>query len=99
MGLIIARWSNSEDDGIYWQFDEERLYSGQPDPDQTLFAVMERYLTTGETMEILKYVPDIPGETAEEGRIRTVTREALLTVLNPERKAHNWTPEGEQPTW
>lgn len=88
MGLIIARWSNSEDDGIFWQFDDERTYSGQSDPDQTLFATMARYLATGETMEILKYVWDMPGETAEEGRMRTVSRETLISVLEPERIAH-----------
>ena len=51
MGLIIARWENSEDDGIYWMGDES--------DENTIFMVMERYLTTGETMEILSYSPDI----------------------------------------
>ena len=90
MGLIIARWTNSEDDGIFWQFDDERLYSGEPDPDQTLFAAMRRYITTGETMEILKYVPRMGGESEEEDKIRTVTRETLVGILEPERKAHGW---------
>lgn len=90
MGLIIARWENSEDDGIFWQFDDERLYSGEPDPDQTLFAAMRRYITTGETMEILKYVPDVPTKTVVENKVVTITRETLVGILEPERKAHGW---------
>jgi hypothetical protein len=52
MGVIIGRWTNSVDDGIYWVWDGEVEHE-----DSTLFAVMERYLTRGETMEILKYTP------------------------------------------
>jgi hypothetical protein len=92
MGLIIARWGNSDDDGIYWQFDDERLYSGELDPDQTLFATMTRYLTTGETMEILKYVPDTPSKTVVESKVEIVTKTTIMQVLIPERKAHDWEP-------
>lgn len=54
MGLIIARWTNSEDDGIYWMGDD---VAANPPDGYTLFSVMESYLTHGETMEILKYSP------------------------------------------
>lgn len=78
MGLIIARWTNSEDDGIYWMQDCE------PWKDDGLFAVMARYLTRGETMEILKYVPDI--------KTGPVSRVDLVGVLTAEREAHKVAP-------
>ena len=71
MGLIIARWENSEDDGIYWMGDEPEEY--------TLFEVMERYLTTGETLEILSYSPDIRQD------------RDMVAMLYNERKAHGET--------
>ena len=52
MGVMICRWDNSVEDGIHWVRDDDMHHE-----DCTLFAVMERYLTRGETMEILKYVP------------------------------------------
>lgn len=52
MGVMICRWDNSEEDGVYWVWDDEVTHE-----DSTLFAVMERYLTHGETMEILSYTP------------------------------------------
>jgi hypothetical protein len=79
MGLIIARWADSEDDGIYWMRDDEPVGYGE-----TLFAVMTRYLTTGETMEILKYVPEI--------KTGPVSRDALVGVLTAEREAHKVAP-------
>ena len=66
MGLMICRWDNSVDDGIYWLGDESDKY--------TLFEVMKRYLTTGETMEILAYDPD--------------DRQDMVAMLNNERLAH-----------
>lgn len=78
MGLIIARWTNSEDDGIYWMRDNE------PWEGDRLFAVMARYLTRGETLEILKYVPDI--------KTGPVSRDALVGVLTAEREAHKVAP-------
>lgn len=78
MGLIIARWTNSEDDGIYWMPDDA------PWKDDGLFQVMGRYLARGETVEILKYVPDI--------KTGPISRDALVGVLTAEREAHNVAP-------
>ena len=78
MGLIIARWTNSEDDGIYWMPDDA------PWKDDGLFATMARYLTRGETVEILKYVPDI--------KTGPVSRDELVGVLTAEREAHKVAP-------
>lgn len=78
MGLIIARWTNSVDDGIYWMPDE------QPWEEDGLFAVMARYLTRGETLEILNYAPDIT--------TGPVAREALIDLLTAEREAHKVAP-------
>lgn len=75
IGLMICRWTNSEDDGIYWMQDDEIPLSGD-----TMFEVMVRYLTTGETMEILKYVPDV--------ETRPVARDKLVALLAAERGAH-----------
>jgi hypothetical protein len=75
MGLMICRWANSEDDGIYWTYDD-----APPKQGETLFALMERYLTTGETTEILKYVPD-----TGEGFI---SKAELIPLLTREREAH-----------
>jgi hypothetical protein len=52
MGLMICRWINSGYDGIYWLGD-----STPPKDSYSLFDVMERYLTKGETVEILSYDP------------------------------------------
>ena len=78
MGLIIARWTNSEDDGIYWMPDDA------PWKDDGLFQVMGRYLARGETVEILKYVPDI--------KTGPVNRDELVGVLTAEREAHQVAP-------
>lgn len=78
MGLIIARWTNSEDDGIYWMPDDA------PWKDDGLFQVMGRYLARGETVEILKYVPDI--------KTGPISRDALVGVLTAEREAHQVAP-------
>lgn len=74
MGLIIARWTNSEDDGIYWMYDDA------PWGNEGLFSIMARYLTHGETLEILKYVLD-----TGEGLI---SRDQLAPLLEREREAH-----------
>lgn len=75
MGLMICRWTNSEDDGIYWMGDDVTANSADG---YTLFSVMERYLTHGETMEILKY-------SHGEG-------ERSITMLEREREAHSVAP-------
>ena len=72
MGLMICCWANSGDDGIHWMYDDE-----PPEHGETLFAVMESYITRGETMEILKYVP------REGPRALHIT-----PMLDAERKAH-----------
>ena len=69
MGLMICRFSNSDADGIYWLGD-----STPPQDSYSLFDVMERYLTHGETMEILSYDPYDEGSTT--------------AMLANERKAH-----------
>jgi hypothetical protein len=95
MGMVIARWSNSEDDGIYWVEDDAMLPSGEPEPDSTLHAVMLRYLTTGETMEILKYEPrvDVSMPKAADGLVASkcwdARRETLIDTLRPVREAHD----------
>jgi hypothetical protein len=72
MAIMICRWENSEDDGIHW------MYADQTDPSETLFAIMQRYLTTGETMEILSYRRD----TVAGGRTN------VSELLFAERRAH-----------
>jgi hypothetical protein len=66
MGIIIARWENSEDNGIYWTRDDQTLEG------DTLFEVMERYLTGGETMEILSYAPR-----NEDARVELMANERI----------------------
>jgi len=73
MGVIIARWNNSVEDGIYWVWDDEIGHG-----DSTLFEVMERYLTQGETMEILSYAPKGADELRTE-------------IMHNEREAHEET--------
>jgi hypothetical protein len=78
MGVMICRWTNSDDDGIYWLGD-----ATPPIEAYTLFDVMERYLTTGETLEILSYDP---------GNRATAYRQPLtMDALNNEREAHGET--------
>ena len=79
MGLIIARWTNSDDDGIYWMPSD-----GPIKHSATLFSAMERYLTHGETMEILNYAPDIT--------TGPVARGTLINLLTAEREAHKVAP-------
>lgn len=74
MGLIIARWTNSIEDGIHYVRDDDGPWEGI-----TLFAVMERYLTRGETMEILSYQP------------RDDEQRGVL--MYNEREAHAWMEE------
>ena len=74
MGVMVGRWTNSVDDGIYWVWDDDTV---NPE-DSTLFQVMERYLTRGETMEILSYAPNAGDELRTE-------------IMYNERKAHKET--------
>lgn len=65
--VLVGWWTNAPDipDGIYWTEASEG----------TLFAAMEKYLTTGQTMEIVSYMPGLPtGGTA--------------LLVRDERKAH-----------
>jgi hypothetical protein len=72
MGVMICRFSNSVDDGIYWVGD-----SSPPKDSYTLYDVMERYLTTGETMEILCYDPCYdPYDASSTTKMLTNEREA-----------------------
>ena len=77
MGVMICRWDNSIDDGIYWLGDDT-----PPRDSYTLYDIMERYLTTGEIMEILSYAP-------RNGPLHVGN--GLGTMLTNERKAHKET--------
>lgn len=70
-GVLVARWTGREGlaDGIYW--------TGAGSPHSTLFDAMERYLTTGETLEIISY----------HGTIEEVDE-----LVYQERKAHGEKP-------
>lgn len=83
-GIIIARWSDgltASDDGINWRWANEDSSEG------TLFAVMERYLTAGLTMEILSYRPDH----GTDGHYSTEEYFAIEEMTSMVRAAHRET--------
>ena len=85
MGVMICRFINSpdpDDDGIYWLGD-----ATPPKDSYSLYDVMERYLTTGETVEILKYDRQ---EKMERGWPTT------MDALRAERRAHS---KGDAISW